>query len=113
MKCVKKKIYFLSRMTPRLRAESPKVRVWWTNSRRFELRELLRKANDQNTLFWKNQLSVRKLVDFQLETFELAFSRKVMLRKKPLRMIGKVEGHLQVMICSNADELETTVPVAK
>jgi hypothetical protein len=61
------------------------------------------------------ELIVRKLVDFQLETFELAFSRKVMLRKKnqPLRMIGKVECHLQVMICSNADELETTVPVAK
>jgi hypothetical protein len=56
---------------------------------------------------------VRKLVDFQLETFELAVSRKVMLRQnQPLRMIGKVECHLRVMICRNADELEATVPVA-
>ena len=42
-------------------------------------------------------LSVRKLVDILLKTFEMSVSRRVLLREKPaaesLRMKGKVEFH--------------------
>ena len=50
--------------------------VWQMNSRKVELREMLRKTVDFEKLSFAG-LSKRKLVDIQLEVFEIAVSRSV------------------------------------